>query len=308
MIEMLENITVFLNQTITYCTVYTLASLGIIIAGRSGIFNISAEGAMLSAASVGFITAWQTNNWLLGFLLGAIVGGLFGLVLVFLHEKFHVDQFILGICLVTFGMGFSNLYYKLIVGITLMPPLSPPVPNIYLPLISKIPIISAFFNHDVIVYIMYAAVAFSFWFFYRTKLGLETRAIGESPRAVDVVGVNVTRRRYIATIVGSTLIGLAGAYLSIGITETFVPNISQGRGFMAVGLAIFCSWKPQRALWGGLLFAAIEVISYQLQLFSDAIPFQFFLMLPFVMVFLVMILFRKHVEFPASIGEGYSRE
>ena len=141
-----------------------------------------------------------------------------------------------------------------------------------------------------------------------TKLGLETRAIGESPKAADVVGVNVTKRRYLSTIIGSALIGIAGAYLPILITGTYTPDISAGRGFMAIGIAIFASWRPERAILGGFLFAAIEVIAFRLQVISQRIPYQFLLMLPFILVLVVMIIFNKQIEFPASVGKPYSRE
>ncbi|RLD13449.1 MAG: ABC transporter permease [Caldiserica bacterium] len=303
--EFLNN---FVTQTMVYTTVYTLVALGIVIAGRTGIFNVSGEGVMLAAASSGFITAYLTGNWFLGFLVGALMGAAFGLMLAFIHETFKVNQFILGISLVILGGGLSDLIYKIVIGVRLSAPEAPPTPVVRIPVISNIPIISGFFNQDVIVYFMYAATIVAYWFFYKTKIGLETRAIGENPKAADVVGVNVVGRRYLATIIGSALIGVAGAYLPIAITGTYSPDISAGRGFMAIGIAIFASWKPQRAILGGFLFAAIEVISYQLQLISGNIPYQFFLMLPFVSVLIIMMIFRKQVEFPASVGKPYSRE
>ena len=303
--EFLNN---FVTQTMVYTTVYTLVALGIVIAGRTGIFNVSGEGVMLAAASSGFITAYLTGNWFLGFLIGALTGAASGLMLAFIHETFKVNQFILGISLVILGGGLSDLIYKIVIGVRLSAPEAPPTPVVRIPVISNIPIISGFFNQDVIVYFMYAATIVAYWFFYKTKIGLETRAIGENPKAADVVGVNVVRRRYLATIIGSALIGVAGAYLPIAITGTYSPDISAGRGFMAIGIAIFASWKPQRAILGGFLFAAIEVISYQLQLISGNIPYQFFLMLPFVSVLIIMMIFRKQVEFPASVGKPYSRE
>ncbi len=303
--EFLNN---FVSQTMVYTTVYTLAALGIVIAGRTGIFNVSGEGVMLAAASSGFVTAYLTGNWFLGFLAGALMGAAFGFILAFIHETFKVNQFILGISLVILGGGLSDLIYKMVIGVRLSAPEAPPTPVVRIPVISNIPIISGFFNQDVIVYFMYAATIVAYWFFYRTKIGLETRAIGENPKAADVVGVNVVRRRYLATIIGSALIGVAGAYLPIAITGTYSPDISAGRGFMAIGIAIFASWKPQRAILGGFLFAAIEVISYQLQLISGNIPYQFFLMLPFISVLIIMMIFKKQVEFPASVGKPYSRE
>ena len=301
-------ITSFIESVMVYTTVYTLASLGVLVSGRTGVFNVSGEGIMLAAASAGFLAAFISGSWIVGFLAGALMGAFFGLILAFVHETFKVNQFILGICLVIFGSGLSDLLYKLVIGVRLSAPIAPDTPEIVIPFLSKIPIISGFLNQDIMVYVMYLATLFAWWFFYKTKIGLETRAIGESPKAADVVGINVTKRRYLATIIGSSLIGLAGAYLTIAITKTYSPDISAGRGFMAVGIAIFASWKPQRAIIGGFIFACIEVLSFQLQIISDKIPYQFFLMLPFVSVLVIMIVFKKHIEFPASVGKPYSRE
>jgi len=301
-------ITSFISSVLVYTTVYTLASLGILISGRTGIFNVAGEGIMLASASAGFLAAFISGNWFVGFLVGALVGAAFGLILVFIHETFKVNQFILGICLVIFGSGLSDLIYKLVVGVRLSAPIAPDTPEVVIPLLSKIPVLSGFINQDIIVYFMYGAVIISWWFFYKTKIGLETRAIGENPKAADVVGINVSRRRYLSTIIGSALIGVAGAYLTIAITKTYSPDISAGRGFMAIGIAIFASWKPQRAIIGGFIFAFIEVFAFQLQILSDKIPYQFFLMLPFVSVLVIMVIFRQHIEFPASVGKPYSRE
>ncbi|MFP4484977.1 MAG: ABC transporter permease [Spirochaetaceae bacterium] len=304
----MEFINALLSQIIVYTAIYTLVSLGVVIAGRTGIFNISGEGVMLTAAAVGFMGAFFSGSWLVGFLAGAAIGAIFGLILAFVHETFKVNQFILGIFLVILGTGLSDLLYRLIMGVRLTAPKAPPVPAAQIPLIGDIPIIGAVVNQNPIVYFVYIASALLFWFFYRTKMGLETRAIGESPQAADVVGVNVRRRRYVMTIIGAALMGIAGAYLPLVITGTYNPNMSAGRGFMAIGIAIFASWKPHRALLGGFIFALIEVVSYQLQLASQAIPFQFFLMLPFIGVIVIMMIFKRRIEFPASIGKPYSRE
>lgn len=305
---MINLINAFIDQTITYAVVYTLTSLGIVIAGRTGVFNVAGEGIMLASASFGFIISYLTQNAILGFLCGMIMGAIFGLILSYIHESFKVNQFILGISLVIFGTGLSDLLYKLIIGVRLTAPRAPKTPILKVPLISDIPIIGPFLSKDIVVYFLYIVIFVSWWFFYRTKIGLETRAIGENPKAADVVGVNVVKMRYLATIIGSSLIGVSGAYLPIVITGTYTPDISAGRGFMAVGIAIFASWKPQRAILGGFLFAAIEVIAFRLQVISQKIPYQFFLMLPFISVLIIMMIFKKQIEFPASVGKPYSRE
>ena len=188
-------ITSFIESVMVYTTVYTLSSLGVLISGRTGIFNVAGEGIMLASASAGFLAAFISGSWLVGFLAGALMGAFFGLILAFVHETFKVNQFILGICLVIFGSGLSDLIYKLVVGVRLSAPIAPDTPEVIIPLLSKLPVISGFLNHDVIVYFMYLVTLTAWWFFYRTKIGLETRAIGENPKAADVVGINVSRRR-----------------------------------------------------------------------------------------------------------------
>lgn len=297
-----------LRQIISYTAIYSLITLGIIIQGRVGIFNIAGDGIMLASASISFAIAYFTNNWLLGFIIGFLMGGVFGLLFSFIHEKFKVNQFVLGLCFIILGTGLSDFLYEILIGIRLTTPIAPNVPIIKLPIINKIPILSAFLNQNPIVYFMYFIVILSWWFFYKTKIGLETRGIGENPKAIDVLGINVILRRYVATIIGSSLIGLAGAYLPLIITGTYSAGIDGGRGTMAIGIAIFSSWKPQRVIISSFLFATIEVMVFQLQLISKNIPSQFVLMLPFISVLLIMMFLRGRLEYPASVGKPYSRE
>ncbi|HMA58727.1 MAG TPA: ABC transporter permease [Halanaerobiales bacterium] len=210
--------------------------------------------------------------------------------------------------MVILGIGLSDLLYKIIIGVQLFAPEAPPVPVIDIPLLSNIPIIAAIFNQDVIVYFTYIAVFVAYYIFYHTRVGLETRAIGEDPKAADVVRINVTLKRYVATITGGMLMRMAGAYLPLVITGTYTTNISNGRGFMAIGIAIFASWRPARAYLGAFIFAAIEVLSFQQQLEQSMFPYQFLLMLPFISVLISIWIFRKRVEFPAPLGKPYSRE
>lgn len=305
---MIQTINSVLGDIVVYTVIYSLVSLGIVIAGRTGVFIIAGEGVMLTATSVGFMGAYFSGSWVVGFLAGAAVGALFGLIFAFFHEQVRVNQFILGIFIVILGTGLSNLLYKLVMGVRLSAPQAPPVPVVSIPGISRVPILSALLDQNPLVYFVYVATAFFYWFYYRTKIGLETRAIGENPQAADVVGVNVRRRRYIFAIIAMALMGLAGAYLPLVVTGTYNPNMSGGRGFMSIGIAIFASWKPHRALLGGFIFAAVEVIAFHLQLAAHAVPFQFFVMLPFIVVLVIMVIFRRSIEYPAAIGKPYSRE
>ncbi len=297
-----------LSQIVMYTAIYSLSSLGIVIGGRTGIFNISGEGTMLSAASIGFAVAYFTNSWIVGFVAGAIVGAIFAGILVYVHESLKVNQFIIGIALVIFGSGLSDLIYKLIFGVQLFIPEAPPVTQVTIPGISSIPVLPAFLNQNLMVYFTYAVTFAAYYIFYKTRLGLNLRAIGEDPRAADVVGINVKKARYLTSIIGGALIGISGTYLPLVITGTYTSGITNGRGFMAIGIAIFASWRPERTLLGAFIFAAIEVIAFRTQLSSQVIPYHFLLMMPFIALLLIMMIFRKKVEFPAALGKPYSRE
>ena len=305
---MMTVVTNLVAQVVLYTTVYALVVLGIIIGGRAGIFNISGEGIMLLSASTGYMAAISTQNWLIGFVVGAFAGGCLGLILILIHEKLKVDQFILGICLFILGSALADLFYKIMFAAKVRVQRAPLIPHISVPLLSKIPIIGGFFDQNALTFFMYLSVFATYWFFYKTKKGIDVRAIGESPKAADVVGINVRGYRILATVVGAVLMGLGGAYLPMAVTGSYSYQMTAGRGFMAIGIAIFANWKPQRVFVSSFVFAIFEVFAPQLQLLFPKMPFQFFLMLPFVGILVIMAIFKKNIEFPAALGDPYSRE
>jgi len=305
---MLETITLFLELVAMTLVPYALCSLGIMIGGRTGVFNISGEGIMLMGASTGFLGAYFAGNSAVGLFLALIVGGCLGLLLAYLTETLKINQFIIGICLYIFGMGLADLLYKIIIGVQLTPPLVQSLPKILIPGLSQIPVLDALLNQNALVYLTYALTPVLYYVLYKTRLGLNTRAVGENPKVADVVGINVVRTRYACTMIGGMLMGLAGAYLPLVFTGTYMPLIAGGRGFMAIGLAIFGSWRPERIFAGSFLFAGIEVLAFRMQILKIAVPYQFLLMLPFIAVLILMGVFYKRAEFPAAIGSPYSRE
>jgi simple sugar transport system permease protein len=305
---MIAAISDLIAQVVVYTTIYALVALGIVISGRTGIFNISGEGVMLVSASIGYMTAISTQNWVLGFAFAAVVGGIFGLVLIIIHEKLGVDQFILGIALIILGSALADLSYKIVFAAQLQIARAPSITHISIPLLSSVPIIGGFFDQNVVTYFMYVATFSTYRFFYGTKRGIEVRAIGENPRAADVVGIRVREYRVLASIIGGMFMGIGGAYLPMAITGSYSYQMTAGRGFMAIGIAIFASWKPQRVFISSFIFSIFEVLAPRLELFFPEMPYQFFLMLPFVGVLFIMAIFKKHIEFPAALGEPYSRE
>jgi len=306
---MIEAATNIISQIISYSSIYALASLGIVISGRAGIFNISAEGIMLTAASAGFSIALLTQNWILGCLVGIAAGGLFGFIFISFHERFRVDQFVLGISLIIAGAASSDLIDKAITAHGTVIAKAPTVLRWSVPGLAQIPLIGGFFDQNVLTYFMYLCIFAAFRFLYRTKRGLEVRSIGENPKAADVVGIPVLKTRYAAAIVGAAFMGLAGVYLPLVVTGAYSTGMVAGRGFMTIGIAIFASWKPQRVLPSALIFATFEVIAFQLQLFVPQQQYIFLVQtLPFAGVLILMMIFKKHVEFPTSLGAPYLRE
>ena len=216
---------------------------------------------MLVGASVGFLVSYLTGSNLLGALVAMAVGGLFGLLLAYFTTTLKMDQFVVGLALFFIGMGLSSLLPKLAIGVTLTPPVIPTLPDIAVPLLSKIPFIGPIlFNQNILVYISVLASIGLWYILFHTNLGLRLRSVGENPKAADALGINVVRNRYLTSIIGGMFIGLAGAYLPMVYTGTFTDLMIKGRGWIAIALTFFGGWSPIPILLGSLFFAAIEVL------------------------------------------------
>ena len=306
---MIATISEIISQIVLYTTIYALVVLGIILSGRTGIFNIAGEGIMLFAASVGYMSALTTHSWVIGFLAGAAAGGLLGFVLVFIHERLKVDQFILGISIVILGAALADLLYKLWFGTQLLVQRAPAVPVIAIPLLSRIPLLRGFFHQNVITYFMYVSLAVSYFIYYRTKKGLEIRAIGENPRSADVVGISVFKLRYLTTIIGGVFMGIGGAYLPMILTGSYSFELTAGRGLHGdrdrhlrqlaapAGIAqclhlrhLRSAGSPAADLLSGIALRAFPPSSVSGQC-SSSWPSS-----------------ESDIEFPAALGDPYSRE
>ncbi len=305
----LEQLTGFIGLVFLSFVPYIFASQGTMLAGRTGQFNVSQEGVMLAGASIGFLVADRFDSIFIGVLAAMLVGGLFGLIYTFATTTLNLNQFVIGLALFFVGMALSTLAFKLVVGVTLTPPLIDTLKKIPIPLLSQIPVIGPIlFNQNIFVYLSLFLSAFLYYFLYKTSWGLQLRAVGENPKAADSLGINVTATRYAAAIIGSMLVGIAGAYLPMAYTGTFTEGITQGRGWLSTALTFFGGWQPHTIFVGALFFAAVEVLALRVQVLRSGIPHQALLTLPYIITLLVMMFGSRWVRIPGFLGKNYDRE
>jgi simple sugar transport system permease protein len=288
---------------------YLLASQGTMLAGRTGLFIVSQEGIMLVGASVGFLGAYLFDSLAVGMALAMIVGGLFGLALAYFTTTLKMDQFVIGLALFFLGLGLSSLLFKVVVGVTLQPPIVPTLNKLPIPLLSDIPVLGPIlFDQNILVYFSVLLSLLLYYLLYKTSSGLSLRAVGENPKAADSLGVSVGRSRYITAFIGGMLMGLAGAYLPMVYTGTYTDGIVRGRGWLAIALTFFGGWTPQGILLGSFFFAVVEILALRVQVTDISIPHQFLRMLPYLATIIVMIFAFRRVRAPAFLGQNYDRE
>ncbi|HZW43031.1 MAG TPA: ABC transporter permease [Dermatophilaceae bacterium] len=299
----------FLQLMVTAMVPFILAAQGTMLAGRAGIFNVAQEGIMVLGASVGFLVSLKVGGNLVGLIAAALIGAIFGLVLGWATTKFGLDQFVISLALFFLATGVASLLYKVVIGVTLTPPLIDTLTDWKIPILGDIPGLGpVLFNQDGMVYFAFLLSGFLYWLLYRTNLGLKLRSVGENPKAADSLGINVARARIVTATVGSALMALAGAYLPMVYTGTYTDGIVSGRGWLAIALAFFGGWRPQYILAGAAFFAGMEVLALRVQVAGVAVPHQFVSMLPYVATLLVMMFAMRWARVPGFLGRNYDRE
>jgi general nucleoside transport system permease protein len=295
---------------ITAGTPILYAALGEIITERSGILNLGVEGMMLVGAVSGFIAALTTGNPWLGFGAAMLAGGLVALIHAFLTVTLRANQVVSGLALTIFGTGFSSYIGKNYVGIPLKETFKP----IAVPVLSEIPVLGKIlFNHDALVYVSFFAVILVAFILYKTRWGLNIRAVGENPAAADSVGISVSLTRYLCIFTGGMLAGAGGAYLSLAYAPSWLENMTAGRGWIAVALVIFAMWDPTKALLGSYIFGGVDALGFRLQTMKVTVSPFFLKMLPYLLTIFVLIIVtretkKRKVGAPAALGLPYHRE
>jgi len=296
-----------LSYTLQAMVPYILASMGIIIAGRAGVFDITAEGLMLLSASITFLTVYSTGgNLFLGILVSIVVGTLTGLLLWYLTTYRKIDQFVAGLLLIVVYTGVAGLLYKLLIGITLLPPSIPTLKPIVA--WAQLPPWISFLNQNPIFYTSIILVILMDYIIFKSGWGLSFRAVGENPRAADVSGIDVYTIRLISLILGNILVSLAGAYVVATFTGTYTDTIISGRGWISIGIVIFSGWRIIYTLVGSTIMASLETAIYILQSQRSPIQYQILQMIPFIAMLAVLIIISKKAMFPRALGRNYDRE
>ncbi len=295
-----------LLTVITAATPLVIAALGELVTERAGVLNLGVEGMMIMGAVGAFAAAQATGSPYIGLLAGIAVGALFSLLFGFLTLTLVTNQVATGLALTILGLGASGMLGESYVGI---PGIK--VPQIYIPYLSDIPFVGAvLFRQDLVFYLSIVLVIGINWFLFKSRAGLKLRAIGDSHGSAHALGIGVIRIRYLAVMFGGACAGLAGAQLSLVYTPQWVENMAAGRGWIALALVVFASWRPWRVLAGGYLFGAVTIGQLHAQAFGIGIPSQFLSMLPYAATIVVLIIISHNrrttlINTPASLGKAF---
>ena len=302
----MDAIALLIAATLNSGTVLALAALGLLINERAGIVNLGAEGMMLIAAIAGFATAVHTGNDWLAFAAGAGAGALlaatFGVLVIWLNT----NQYATGLALSLFGTGFSAF-----LGINFVQAKLSERPHFQVPLLADIPLLGpALFRQHPMVYAAIALTAGLAWFLYRSRAGLVLRAVGESPESAHALGYPVRRIRLAAVLAGGALCGLSGAYISVIYTPLWVEGMIAGKGWIALALTTFATWRPARVLLGAYLFGGVTMLQFYLQGEGVEVSAQLLTMLPYLSTIVVLVLISRNagwirVNMPASLGKPF---
>ncbi len=292
---------------IRLATPYLLAALGETIGQRSGVLNLGVDGVMLLSAFGSYYVVLRTENLWYGFLAGAVIGLLMGVVYGVITVVFEAEQGISGIGIFLFGLGFSDLLFEELVGTPT--PLKVRLEEVAIPGLGSIPYVGdAIFQHNPLTYLAFALVPIVTLVLFKTTFGMNVRAVGENPQAADSLGVSVAGVRFIAILIGNTMAGLAGMALSLGL-GIFQPNLTQGLGFIAVALVYFGAWRSRGVMVGALLYGIVASLVLQLKT-RGIIPLEasdLGAMAPAVLTIVALVVLARRIEAPAALARPFSR-
>lgn len=300
----------FFAAMIRIATPLLFATIGELFAERSGVLNLGIEGIMLLSAMTGFTAAYFSGSLWLGIAAALATGAVAGALLGLLTVTFGLSQHVSGIGLTLLASGLAFFFYRVIFGQPASPPNIEAFETVSLPVLSEIPLIGpVLFNQYALVYCAYLMVPVAAFVLYRTPWGLNLRTVGETPQAADTAGVNVALVRYQALIVSGMLQAVGGAFLSMAQFNAFTFGVISGRGWVCIALVVFGRWSPWKSAIAVLLFAFIDALQLRLQASAVIdIPYQVFLMMPFVLTIIAMIVLSRNAPVPAALLKPFRKE
>ena len=302
----METYALLLAATLNAGTVLAIAALGLLINEKTGVVNLGAEGMMLCAAIAGYATVVHTGSDVLGLAAGMVAGGLLALIFGALVIGLNTNQYATGLALSLFGVGFSAF-----VGTGYVQAKLPERMKFEVPGLADLPFIGpALFKQHPMVYLVILFTIALIWFLQCSRAGLVLRAVGESPQSAHALGYSVRGIRLGAVVTGGALCGLAGAYISIIYTPLWVEGMIAGKGWIALALTTFATWRPARVLLGAYLFGGVTMLQFHLQASGVEMPSQFLSMLPYLATIVVLALISRNpqwirVNMPASLGKPF---
>ncbi len=303
------DIAVIVSIIISVCAASTpllLAATGELVVERSGVLNLGVEGMMIIGAVTGFSVAQITGNPYFGAIAAVAAGALFSLLFAFLTLTLVANQVATGLALTILGLGLSGMIGENFVG---QPGIK--MEPIYIPFLTDLPLVGKLlFGQDVLFYTSLILVGAVSWFLFKTHAGLMLRSVGDNPKSAHALGIPVIRIRYLAVMFGGGCAGLAGVHLSMVYVPQWVEGMTAGRGWIALALVVFASWRPARVLVGAYLFGAVTIAQFHAQAVGIAIPAQFLTSLPYLATIIVLVLIARNrrmtmINTPASLSQPF---
>ena len=297
----------YLAATLRLAVPLGFAALGGLYSERSGVLNIALEGMLLTGAFTSAAATFYTGNPWLGILASGIAGGLVGLLHAVLCVTLRVDQLVSGLAINLVASGLTSFLARLVFSGSSTQQL-PGIGAIMIPGLANIPLIGLLFQSDLLVYLLFILVILTTYILFKTSFGLTLRAVGESPKAALTAGISVQNVRYIAVVMSGCLASLGGAYLTLVQVRFFAEGMSAGKGFIAIAALIFGRWHPVSSALACLLFGATEALQLRIQALGANIPYQFLVMLPYVIALFALVGFVGKSTPPKALGTPYFRE